>query len=516
VYDAEQASASSDAPKTDAPKTDTPKTDTPDTDAAETDDPAAVGDGDGAGSAATEQGIEPAHHELPPLIPPGTRESPAGPPGHRRRRRWRRVVAWTAGGLAILLLVVAAGGYAAYRYYNGRIDHVDIVKPGIPEPKTVVTPPGTENYLLVGVDSGRTGLGAGDVEGKRSDTTILAHLDKNGTTTLLSFPRDMYVTIPTYTDNDGVKHEAHKDKFNAAISDGGEALLRATVEKLTQIHIDHYVEVDLEGFRSMSNAIGGVQVCLKSGAPFEYDNNGSISTNLNDGFSQFHGTTGENTLKGANALSFVRQRYGLPNADIDRIKRQQVFLSAVLRKALSTSVLLNPTKLLPLLSAATSALSTDNGTGVSDLRKLANRLRGLDPSKVFLETVKTRSATLDDPGAYQDPSNPNLIDIGSAGAVQIYFPDALEAQLAPLRDSGSTPAASPSVGASASGGASPSTGAAPSTGASASPSTGASAAPSAGSSSPGASSGASSSASPSATPTRDTAADAGTCANPIY
>ena len=490
MYDAEQAGASSDASETEDGKV----------------KPAAAVAQPAGGT--DEPAAAPLQHDLPPLI-----EEPGVPPTHRRKRRWRRIVAWTAGGLAILLILIAVGGYATYRYYNGRISHIAIVKPGIPKPKTVVTPPGTENFLLVGVDSGRTGLGAGDVEGKRSDTTILAHLDKNGTTTLLSFPRDMYVTIPGYKDDNGVQHDAFKAKFNAAIQNGGEPLLVALVEGLTKIHIDHYVEVNLEGFRSMSDAIGGVQVCLKSGAPFEYDNNGSISTNLNDGFSQFHGTTGPNTLEGANALAFVRQRYGLPHADLDRIKRQQVFLSAVLRKALSTSILLNPTKLLPLLNAATGSLTTDNGTSFNDLRKLAERLRGLDPSKVFLETVKTRDATLDDPGAYQDPSNPNLIDVGSAGAVQMWDPNDLEAQLAPLGGHalGATiPSTSPSTGASAS----PSTGAtaSPSVGTSSSPST--STAPSSTGQSP--SPGTSASVTPTSTPNSDTAASAGTCANPIY
>jgi LCP family protein required for cell wall assembly len=479
VYDAEQAGASSDASETE------------DGTAAAVDQPAGNGT------------------DEPAAFPPLIEESPGGPPTHRRKRRWRRIIAWTAGGLAILLILIAVGGYAAYRYYNGRINHIAIVKPGIPKPKTVVTPPGTENFLLVGVDSGRTGLGAGDVEGKRSDTTILAHLDKNGTTTLLSFPRDMYVTIPAYTDKDGGQHDAFKAKFNAAIQTGGEPLLVALVEQLTSIHIDHYVEVDLAGFRSMSNAIGGVQVCLKSGAPFEYDNNGSISTNLNDGFSQFHGTIGDNTLKGDNALAFVRQRYGLPHADIDRIKRQQVFLSAVLRKALSTSILLNPTKLLPLLNAATGALTTDSGTSVNDLRKLADRLHSLDPSKVFLETVKTRDATLDDPGAYQDPSNPNLIDVGSAGAVQMWNPDDLQAQLVSLGGH-ALGATTPSAGSSTS----------PSNGASASPSTGTSTSPSTGgspsSSGQSPSPGTSGSVTPSSTPSSDTAASAGTCNNPIY
>ena len=305
-----------------------------------------------------------------------------------------------------MLILIAVGGYATYRYYNGRIKHIAIAVPSS-HPQPTEAPPGTENYLLVGVDS-RAGTGneyqsQGAVDGERSDTTILAHLDKDGTTTLLSFPRDMYVKIPSYKDCNGVQHDASMNKFNYAIQAGGPSLLVDMVQQLTGIKVDHYVQIDLEGFKKMSSAIGGVQVCLKASSYEYYGTTARSAPTCNDGFSQFHGTVGPNTLEGDNALAFVRERYGLPNGDIDRIKRQQVFLGAVFRKATSTNTLLNPEKLFPLLNAATGALEMDKGTGLSDLRKLASRLRGLDPNKIVFETVKTRNADLSDPGAFLDP-----------------------------------------------------------------------------------------------------------------
>ena len=116
--------------------------------------------------------------------------------------------------------------------------------------------------LLAGLDSGRQGTGANDETGMHSDTTIIAHLDKDGTTTLVSIPRDTMVTIPSYKDKQGNQHDAHKAKFNSAISEGGASLLVRTVEKLTNIRVDHYVSVDLEGFAKISNALNGVPVCI--------------------------------------------------------------------------------------------------------------------------------------------------------------------------------------------------------------------------------------------------------------
>ena len=368
-------------------------------------------------------------------------QGPQNPPreGHRRpkpRRRWLRAMAWISGTLAVIVLITSVGGYVLYRYYNGRIEHVQLV---FQHPRPQEAAPGSENFLLVGADSAREGLGTGDFGSTHSDTTILAHLDRNGTTTLLSFPRDMMVTIPSYTDANG-SHPAHQAKINEAIQDGGASLLIETIEGLADIKIDHYVQIDLAGFRQLSDAVGGVSVCLKASTTKYYEADGRVSTNLNDEESGFVGHPGENILKGANALAFVRTRKSLPNYDIDRIKRQQVFLGALLRKTLSAGVLLNPLKLVPLLNTATSVLTLGSGTSAGDLKKFAERIRGLDPAKVFFETVKTHDPTAADGGFFSETDQ--LWEMPGLGAVQIYDPTDPAAQLLPLRDL--TPTTSPS------------------------------------------------------------------------
>jgi LCP family protein required for cell wall assembly len=215
--------------------------------------------------------------------------------------------------LSACVLVASGGAYAWYRYLNGNVTRVS----GITSTGGTVASDGAENVLLVGSDS-RTGEGDSfaqaptdqtQVEGARSDTVILAHLAPgNQKATLVSLPRDSWVTIPAYTDAKGVSHPAHQDKLNSAFSLGGAALLVKTVQNLTGIHVDHYAEIDFGGFQKMVTALGGVQVCLSQPAH-------DVQTGLNL-------TAGTHELNGQQALEFVRQRYGLPLGDIDRIKRQ--------------------------------------------------------------------------------------------------------------------------------------------------------------------------------------------------
>jgi LCP family protein required for cell wall assembly len=361
-----------------------------------------------------------------------------------------RAMAWAAGGLAVIILVTSVGGYVLYKYYNGRIGHIQLV---IQHPRPADAAAGSENFLLVGVDS-RAGTGneyrnsstgVQAVDGERSDTTILAHLDKNGTTTLLSFPRDTYVTIPSYKDSTG-DHAATKNRINQAISNGGPSLLVATIEGMTDIKIDHYVQVDLAGFKQMTNAVGGVNVCLAKSSYSETNPaDNTVSTNLNDGYSRFSGQVGENHLSGDQALAFVRQRHGLPGGDIDRIKRQQVFMGALFRKATSTGVLLNPDHVLSLLSSVSSALTTDKDTSLTDLAKLASRVKGLDPSKITFETVPTRQPTTADGGFLSG----GLWQLPNVGAVEMLDTSKFDTQLAALKDQSSTPATADTPSASA-------------------------------------------------------------------
>ncbi|WP_250285934.1 MULTISPECIES: LCP family protein [unclassified Frankia] len=281
---------------------------------------------------------------------------------------------------SVLVLAVSGGGWLALRHYDNKVTHVSLAFPGT-ERRPGGAGGGTRNILLVGSDS-RSGTDGefGEVEGQRSDTTILAHLDADGSTTLASFPRDLWVTIPAYTDSAGRAHAARKSKLNAAFALGGPSLLVRTIETLTKIRIDHYLQIDFIGFQRMTDALGGVTVCVK---PLP---NGSRS-NLDDKMSGWHGQVGDNRVNGEQALAFVRQRYGLPEGDLDRIRRQQQFIGVVFRSATSTSTLVNPVRLASLLDAATSSVTVDAGTSLTDLQPLAVRLRGVGSGGVRFETV---------------------------------------------------------------------------------------------------------------------------------
>nr|WP_243407902.1 LCP family protein [Frankia canadensis] len=331
--------------------------------------------------------------------------------------------------LSCCVLFVTVGGWAAYSFINGKVNRIDL---GLGSNSSGV---GAANYLLVGTDS-REGTDGkfGNVPGQRSDTTILAHMDKNGTTTMISFPRDMYVTIPAYTDADGKHHATTKDKFNSAISSGGPALLVQTVQSLTGMEINHYISMDLKGFKDITDAIGGVEVCIKpSTAPAQHfqDDNGRwrVSTNTNDPMSGFRGGPGTIQVNGDQALAFVRQRHGLPAGDTDRIARQQQFIGAMFHKIMGGDTLTNPIKIERLTSAAAGALSLDEHTKLTDLRSLATRIRGLSNGGIRMQTVPTHAPTRAE-GAIDDMGDIRLH--GNRASVQFYQPDDLARLVAPL------------------------------------------------------------------------------------
>jgi len=316
---------------------------------------------------------------LPPELNPRGPGRPVRPdkPGSGRGG-WRSPLGITAAVLAVCVLAASGLLYTRYLHYDHNLKKATgVIKPG-----GATAADGAENVLLVGSDS-RTGTGdqfaqapkgQAPVEGQRSDTVILAHLAKgNKAATLVSLPRDSWVTIPAYTDAAGAAHPAHLDKLNSAFSLGGAPLLVSTVQQLTGIHVDHYVEIDFAGFQNMVNALGGVDVCLSQPAH-------DVQTGLNL-------TAGQHHLNGTTALEFVRQRYGLPLGDIDRIKRQQQFLASMMRKVESAGTLANPLKLNDFLDALTKSISVDSGMSAGDLAKLAVKLKGLGTGNVVLTTM---------------------------------------------------------------------------------------------------------------------------------
>ncbi len=386
---------------------------------------------------------------LPASLNPRVR-APGGSPARGASEVFSGLLQVVFALLSVVVLVASVGGWVLYNHLNGKITRVDL---GLTGQRPAAPARGVENYLLVGTDS-RAGSGGayGDAPGQRSDTTILVHLAADGTSTMVSFPRDTLVTIPEYTDTNGHRHGAHRAKFNSAIADGGPSLLVNMVEGLTDIRIDHYVSMDLEGFRAITDAIGGVAVCVLPSTYRDvfYDNNvRKVSTNTNDPMSGFLGGPGTVQVDGRQALAFVRQRHGLPEQDLDRIRRQQQFIGALFRKAMASGVLTSPVKLEALLSSVTSALTLDSHTGIADLRGLATRMRDVATGSIHTVTLPTHAPTRAE-GAIGDSG-----ELPGLGAVQLYDPIDLERIVAPLRppDSGTevSPSPLPSVSGSGSG-----------------------------------------------------------------
>src|SRR4051794_40629808 len=323
---------------------------------------------------------------LPPSGP--AVEPPAAPPAAApvvpaRRPRTRRILGWIALGLAVVLVVTVTGSYLVYRHLNSNITHLQFgQEPGKRPPKLNKA----QNILLIGSDTrafaGGSKFGS-EVGGARSDTTILVHLSAGGRkASLVSIPRDSYVQIPACKTANG-QSTPHLDKFNAAYSIGGPSCTIATVETLTHIHIDHFVEVNFQGFQRMVNALGGVNICLAKpiNDPIRFIDGHYSGSGLQL-------PAGNSTLKGKQALAFVRARYGVGDgSDIGRIKDQQLFISAVIRKATSAGLLVDIPALYRFLDAATKSIRTDPKFGLSQLKGLADRLHGLKPGTVSLLTV---------------------------------------------------------------------------------------------------------------------------------
>lgn len=259
---------------------------------------------------------------------------------------------------------------------------------------------GGTNWLLVGSDSrqgltpaqlaqARTDLKGGGYEGTLTDTTQLLHVpDGGGPPVLVALPRDSWVPIPGFG----------RGRINTAYElgeqqrkGGGPALLVQTVQALSGLRIDHYVEVGFVAFLRITDALGGVEVNLCAPAK---DKDAAIDL-----------PAGRQRLSGADALGFVRQRKGLPRGDLDRVARQQYFLSQAARQVLSPSTLLRPDRTLRLVGAVTSSLTVDEGVSVVTLTRLGLRLRGAAGGG-----LATASVPVADPAAVRGNAEVVLLD----------------------------------------------------------------------------------------------------------
>lgn len=286
----------------------------------------------------------------------------------RRRRRTRRVLVWT---LAVLFALVAGGIGSAYwtvDHYASSVDRIPGAFPTTPadrQPQAV--PDSGTTFLLVGLDArsdvATTGADAEAPAWKagaqRSDTMMVLHVSADRkSAALISIARDTWVDVPGHG----------KAKINAAYSWGGPALMVETVQNLTGVRIDHVAVIDWNGFRALTDAVGGVDITI----PRTIEGRGEAR----------QWDAGTHHMNGEQALLYVRERYGLPNGDLDRSKRQQNFLRALMIQTMDAGTLGNPARLTGLLKAVGDVMSVDDRLSNTDLYDLAWSLRGLRPDGV--------------------------------------------------------------------------------------------------------------------------------------
>lgn len=269
----------------------------------------------------------------------------------RERKRNRRVLI-----TAIVLLLIpalAVGGYLMWlnQIVSGNVKHEQLLPPAAAptddKGQVIEQPAGNgTNYLVIGGDGGP------DRVGSRSDVMVLVHVPEDRhDVSLIHFPRDLYVPIPGKGEN----------KLNAAYAFGGAPLLVQTMQNMLGVEIDHVAVVNFEGFKSMTDAVDGVDVVVEEAS----EANGIV---FNEGTMHMDGET---------ALTFVRQRKELSEGDISRGKRQQAFIKGLMLKALSKETLTNPMTLKSFLDAATSNLTVDEKMDVGMMRSEGFAMRNL-------------------------------------------------------------------------------------------------------------------------------------------
>jgi len=328
----------------------------------------------------------------------GRRRAHARPPRGRPGRAggsWRRKSGLAKAGyvLATLVAVVAVaagvGAFAIYRQLDGNITKVQV---GGLTGRTVY---GAQNILVLGSQErlgqhGNFGYEA-DPGTTNSDNLLLIHLDPTHThATVLSIPRDLFVYEPAckkraYIGTGTWPAQSYPPGaiIDGALNIGGPTCAVDTVEDLTGIKLDHFVEFDFNSFRTMVDSLGGVEVCVPPGPGYH------------DHYSHLNLSPGKHLLKYNQALAYVRTRHGVGDGgDLPRIELQQAFISSVVQKVNKQGLLSNVPQLLSIADTATKALTVDQGLGsVSELMSLARSLVHLKSRNVSLITLPTTTDT---------------------------------------------------------------------------------------------------------------------------
>ncbi|WP_328873841.1 LCP family protein [Streptomyces sp. NBC_00287] len=325
--------------------------------------------------------------------------------GRRRKPRDKRrkgmvVAAWTAAGIVVL-----GGTGAGYLYFklNGNINSVDIDQAlGTDRPDKVDN--GSENILVLGSDT-RSGsnqdLGGGTDDGSaRSDTAMIVHVYKgHKKASVVSIPRDTLIDRPECTDTDGNTHDAASGvMFNSAYTTGGAACAVKTVESITDLRMDHYLEVDFSGFQKLVDDLGGVEI--------------TTTEDISDSDSHLDLKAGTHRLTGEQALGLVRTRHGVGDgSDLGRIQLQQAFIKALINQVKDVGIFTNPKKLYDLADTATKTVTTDSDLGsVNKLMSFANGLKGISSSNMTMVTMPVQ----------YDPANANRVLVEETKAKMVW------------------------------------------------------------------------------------------------
>ncbi|MCA1983062.1 LCP family protein [Nocardioides nematodiphilus] len=295
----------------------------------------------------------------------GSAPEQAPAPARRRRRRspLKRVILW----LLACGMFLAAVPLTVALYVGWRLDHnmhrIDGVFNGLTNrPVKAAGAGGAVDILLLGTDlrsdvptTGTDGSAPAWVPGAdRADTMMLLHIAADRrSASVISIPRDSWVPIPGHGNA----------KINAALSYGGPSLAVETVEQLTGVHVDHLAVIDWSGFIALTDAVGGVDV--------------DIPATVHDSARNITWTAGRHHLDGAHALLYLRQRYGLPGGDLDRVARQQAFLRTLMSDSLHQEMRKDPTMLYDFLDTITKHVSVDSDWSTTSMAKLLVSMRNM-------------------------------------------------------------------------------------------------------------------------------------------
>jgi LCP family protein required for cell wall assembly len=310
-------------------------------------------------------------------------DSSWGPAGPARSRRGRKGIVLGVAAILATVVVVSTSlvAYARYRGVLGSIKHIAVSSAELGQHR----PPYTAalNILVIGSDSraGLHGKFGHDVVGARSDTMMLLHIAPgHQRAEITSFPRDSMVSIYACQPDtkDGFAGQQADpggvERLNATFANGGPVCLWTTLERLTHIRIQHFVEVNFSGFQAIVDDVGGVPVCL----PYA----------INNQQSHLDLSAGLHTVTGAQALAFVRARENVgQGSDLQRIQRQQFFMDAVLQKLKKTNLLSDPARILHVVSDVAKSLTTDSGLAPATMLRIADSMKSLNSGAVDFLSV---------------------------------------------------------------------------------------------------------------------------------